>query len=177
MAGYEDEFDMAHGQFYDEDHGGSENDVERMFSALTVMTAFAFIAQAPLFTRAALVEGTVVADGAVIVGETKYWSLTVEQAEECELAMMMKEQLGAAYTIPQATADLITDSALAGMAHGEGLFTGAAIAFLFDYSNDPEGTGANWSSWHDYVQVSGGGHNFCITWGDPPEQACWWEYD
>lgn len=82
----ESELDPSHAQFYDEDHGGSENETDQLFSVLAVMAAFCMMGRVPLFTRGSMAAGTAL-DGAVTTASgNTYYGITLAAAEAQEAA-------------------------------------------------------------------------------------------
>jgi len=98
MAEFNPELDpMGDGraQYYDEDHGGSENETERLFSALAVIAACCMIGRFPGFTQEAAAAGTAT-ETSVTVNGNIYWALTVEEATTIEAGFVALETNGTA---------------------------------------------------------------------------------
>lgn len=136
--------DYRPSDIYDEDHGGSENETERLLAAFTVLTAFSMIAVIPLFEESAIAVGV---DGNVIVNGTVYPGLAAEDALALDTEINITNyyrQLGIpAPRMSTEFSELLTRSATAGMAQGIGLFEAdvAALAVLDAYSIPAQNSG------------------------------------
>src|SRR5687768_7910473 len=101
--------------YYDEDHGGSVNEMMHAVTSFSLMVFGAFASRGiGSFSQSSTVAGNV-----VVVNGTKYYGLTLAEAQQVESALVAAQvarQQG--LTLPRldgAISALITRSALAGM--------------------------------------------------------------
>lgn len=130
MAILLDELQPYHAQYYDEDHGGSENETERLLGSLGFLAAFALVSVGAYFTPAQAALG---AGAPIYVNGTAYYGITLEEATTIDAALVAADA-GDLTLMTPAIGELITASGLAGTTGSFRILSLEAMVALATYS-------------------------------------------